>query len=134
MRSSRFVRSYLSIVAAVASLAACAPSPQPARSGAEPDDAPSGTSPASIGDEAEIRQAIQTFLDDPEQGEPGKIMRFVSESKDVLVVFRQSLLEAEGASDDMDALMLAAFAAGNARAQLDAGKKEDMPMAGVKGM
>ncbi|NUO49012.1 MAG: hypothetical protein HOV80_09170 [Polyangiaceae bacterium] len=97
-------------------------------------DSAQATPTASDAQDGDVRAAIDTFLADPANGDPQKIMRFANESPDVLVVFRQSILEAEGAPGDLRALMLAAFAAGNVRSQLEAGKKEDMPVAGVRAM
>lgn len=133
MCSSRFVPSAQLVVLVVSMFAVgCTSSSRPAAAGQEPAASSGASEPAA--EDADIRQAIDTFIDDPKQGDPGKIMRFTNASPRVLVVFRQSILQAEGASDDLRSLMLAAFAAGNARAQLEAGKKEDMPVAGVRAM
>jgi hypothetical protein len=103
-----------------------APDAQDASQRAEP--------PHGAAQSADIRATIDAFLTDPATGDPGKITRFAIDSPDVTVVFRQSLLDAKGASGDLRALMLAAFTAGNVRAQLEAGKNEDMPVPGVRAM
>ena len=116
---------------ALAGLTGCASSAAPATDATDP----AHTTPEGGAAQGEdIRVAIDAFIGDPANGDVQKIMRFANESHDVLVVFRQSILEAEGASADLRALMLAAFAAGNVRGQLEAGKKEDMPVAGVRAM
>jgi hypothetical protein len=144
-------RTALSCLVLGLSLAGCGPSPStatpadasPSGGGNETTtetpataetSAPADTAAAPASEDAEIREAITLFLTDPAKGDPGKITRFVNASPKVLVVFRESLLKSDDASPDLRTLMLTAFAAGNAAAQLDAGKKEDMPVAGVKAM
>lgn len=77
---------------------------------------------------------IDAFLADPSQVSPTEIVRFVSDSPDVVVVARAPLVLLEDAPKDEGALLLAAFAAGNARAQLVSGRKKDSPVDGVRGM
>ena len=85
--------------------------------------------------ETKIRGSIEAFLRDPKKGKDASaILNFVGESSNVLVVFRESILSAEGSTTEIDQLMLVAFSAGNVRAQLDASTKEDMPLAGVRAM
>ena len=85
--------------------------------------------------EAKIRLAIESFLKQPQKGADARaIVNFVGESPRVMVVYRESLLSADGSTRDLDQLMLAAFAAGNVRAQLDSGTKKDMPVEGVRAL
>ncbi len=117
-------------------LAACGSSA--ANGGAQANgEATESTEPASNAKqrEAKVRKAIESFLNAPQKGADARaIVNFVGESPDVMVVYRESLLSAEGSTKDIDQLMLAAFAAGNVLAQLDAGRKEDMPVAGVRAL
>ena len=119
----------------VAAISSCLGPPGCGSSAPLPSDASRRTDLAEDAAQSrDIRATIDAFLTDPASGDPQKIMRFAIDSPDVTVVFRKSILEAEGASEDLQALMLAAFTAGNVRAQLEAGKREDMPAPGVRGM
>lgn len=74
---------------------------------------------------------IDAFLADPMNASSKPILGFTTRSPDVLVVVRQELLPV--AALQVDGLH-AAFAAGNVRAQLLSGKKEDRPVEGVRAM
>ncbi len=112
------------------------PSASPSTSDAGADAAPADPPPADAAPaDAKIRAAIASFLQNPGKGkDASKIVNFVGESSHVMVVYRESILFAEGSSSEIDRLMLVAFSAGNVRAQLDSGKKEDAPLDGVRAM
>ncbi len=90
------------------------------------DDTASPESAAALAD-------IEAFFADPSMDTARPVVRFVTDSPAVVVVFRAPFTEV-GADDDRSPLVLAAFAAGNARAQLRAGEKRDMPVEGVRGV
>jgi len=78
---------------------------------------------------------IDQFLRDPGAGDPQAILSFVRESPAVLVIFHQGLVAHDPRlPDGTDALLVAGFAAGNARSQLVSGVKRDSPVDGVRGM
>ncbi len=105
-----------------------------ATSPTEPTADPTTTGTESAAD-AKIRATLERFLNDPKKGQDARaIINFVGETESVKVVFRESILSAEGSTPEIDQLMLVAFTAGSVRAQLDARKKEDMPLAGVQAM
>jgi hypothetical protein len=79
---------------------------------------------------------IDAFLTDPAAGDVKAILDFTRESDAVLVVFDQRLIPIDqaGLPEGVGTLLLAGFAAGDARAQLVSGNKADAPVDGVRGM
>ncbi len=103
-------------------LSACAPA-VPASS------ASSKAEPAAAASHSEEIAMLEAFLAEPNKETGRKAMRFVMNSPDVTVVVRQGLVPA----GDHE-LLIVGFMAGNARAQLIAGKNQDAPLEGVRGM
>ena len=116
-------------------LTACAGSPAaPSVPRAEPASSTT-TSPVAEAPEGHpIVAVIDRFLADPTPTDARAILDFTRDSPDVLVVFRQPLTGHPGADDDARPLLLAAFAAGNAKAQLEQGEKGDRPVDGVRAL
>jgi len=103
--------------------------------------APSGqaageSAPADDGEAAGMMALIDRFLAEPNMKGARPIMAFMANSPKVMVVIDQRLGAGDDASLDGDAkaLLLAGFVAGNVRAQLESGVKENAPVDGVRGM
>lgn len=94
--------------------------------------------PAPRASKAEILDVMDRYLATPFEGDaerPTKIVKFVTRSEDVEVVLSAPALPflQEGLDDGVTQLLLAGFFAGDARAQLRAGKRADDIHAGVEG-
>lgn len=77
------------------------------------------------------------FVAAPEDVDPAPIVRFMNDSPEVLVVMGPHL-DGVATGDDVpkwaSSMLFAGYIAGNVRAQLVAGKKEDDPVAGYRGV
>jgi len=108
---------------AVACGAPAQPTPQ------TPAPSPGDTAPntAALAD-------IEAFFAAPSLATARPVVRFVGASPAVLVVYRPAFTDDPASDEAQGPLLLAAYAAGNARAQLRDGEKRDMPVEGVRGV
>jgi hypothetical protein len=88
------------------------------------------------GEDADMIALIDRFLADPNVKDAKPIMDFMTNSPKVMVVIDQRLDVGHDSAlnDDAKALLSAGFVAGNVRAQLESGVKENAPVDGVRGM
>jgi len=120
-------------------LAACggagAKTPSEPGSSSGPVDSSPSAEPMSK-EQTDTLAAVEAFLSDPQNADPEPITRYMNDSPDVMVVIEQELTGDDKATmtEEESALLLVGFIAGNIKAQILRGRKENDPVGGVRGM